>query len=72
MLRTVLIIFSFAHMDISIDGYKLIWTYDGSKEYLVHKDHIGLFILGLLVTAFFIVPYTLLLLLTPYLMKLSH
>ena len=71
MLRTVLIIFNFQWIDISKGTY-LIWMYDGSKEYLANKSHIGLFIVGLLVTIFFIIPYTLLLLLTPYLMKLSH
>ena len=72
MLRTILIIFTFKQMDISLHTYHLIWTYDGSKEYLANKSHIGLFIFGLLVTVLFIIPYTLLLLLTPYLIKLSH
>ena len=72
MLRTILIIFTFKQMDISHHTYQLIWTYDGSKEYLANKSHIGLFIFGLLVMILFIIPYTLLLSLTPYLMKLSH
>ena len=72
MLRTILIIFTFKQMGISLHTHQLIWTYDGSKEYLANKSHIGLFIFGLLVTILFIIPYTLLLLLTPYLMKLSH
>ena len=72
MLTTVLIIFTYKRIGISNGLYQLIWAYDGSKEYLVDKCHIALFIFGLLVTIFFIIPYTLLLLLTPYLMKLSH
>ena len=72
MLRTLLIIYDFAHMDTSdASTTRFVWMYDGNEQFLGPK-HIGLFIVGLLVIAFFIIPYTVLLLLTPYLMKVSH
>ena len=71
MLRTVLIIFSYSPMDTS-DGITLfVWAYDGNVTFLSPR-HIGLFIIGLLVTIFFLVPYSLLIPMTPYIVKLSH
>ena len=71
LVRTVLIIFTYAHMDASNSTYLLVWSYDGNVEYLSAK-HKALFIVGLLVTILLIVPYTLLIPLTPFLVKLSH
>ena len=71
MLRTVMIIFTFTRMDISNAPTQFVWTYNGNELFLSPK-HIGLLIAGLLVTIFFIIPYTILLLLTPYLIKMSH
>ena len=66
MLRTVMMIFSFTRMDISDAQHsQFVWMYDGNLLFLSPK-HIGL------VTIFFIIPYTILLLLTPYLIKVSH
>ena len=71
MLRVLFNIFTFSRMYTSNDTYHFFWTYDGNIPYL-GPQHVGLFIVGLLVTVVFMVPYTLLLLLTPYLVKLSH
>ena len=71
MLRVLFNIFTFSRMYTSNDTYQFVWTYDGNIPYL-GPQHVGVFIVGVLVTMVFMVPYTLLLLLTPYLVKLSH
>ena len=71
MLRVILNIFTFSRIYTSTTSSQFVWSYDGNVPY-VGTDHIGLFIVGVLVTVVFIVPYTLLLLLTQYLVRLSH
>ena len=58
-LRVLTIIFTYAEIK-----HAYVWCYDGTVPYL-GLEHAFLFIAGLLVTMFFILPYTAVMLLTP-------
>ena len=69
ILRTIIIIFSPASVQSSPDF--LVWQYDGNVKYL-GREHLPLFVFGLLVTIFFIIPYSTILLMTSCLQAWSH
>ena len=73
ILRTIITIFSFASLDTTSSSLtdSLVWQYDGNVDYL-GKEHLPLFICGLLITAMFIIPYSTLLLLAPCTQTSSH
>ena len=73
ILRTIITIFSYAFLDTmdSSSTDSLVWLYDGNVEYL-GREHLPLFICGLLITFMFIIPYCILLLLAPYTQARSH
>ena len=77
LLRIITIIFTFATVESRSNAqnvyptYMYVWYYDAAIPYLGLK-HAILFTAGLVVTIFFIVPYTALMLLTPCLMSKSH
>ena len=64
--RTVITAFSFTYLQNYYgDGRSLaVWLYDGNVPFLQGK-HIGLFLMALVVTVFFFLPFTLLLLFAP-------
>ena len=64
--RTVITAFSFTYLQNYYgDGRSLaVWLYDGNVPFLQGK-HIGLFLMALAVTVFFLLPFTLLLLFAP-------
>ena len=64
--RTVITAFSFTYLQNYYgDGRSLaVWLYDGNLPFLQGK-HIGLFLMALAVTVFFLLPFTLILLFAP-------
>ena len=64
--RTVITAFSFTYLhNYHEDGRSLaVWLYDGNLPFLQGK-HTALFLMALIVTVFFILPFTLLLLFAP-------
>ena len=72
VLRIATIIFTYATIE-SADGNasSLVWYYDAAIPYLGFK-HAILFTAGLVVTVFFIFPFTAVMLLTPCLVTKSH
>lgn len=64
LLRTVITALSSTVIELPDDSVKLVWSYDGNIDYLSGK-HIPLYVVALLVLVALLVPYTLLLLLTP-------
>ena len=73
-LRIITTIFSFSTLESESSSHVLstyVWYYDAAIPYLGLK-HTFLFTAGLVVTIFFIVPYTAVMLLTPCLMSKSH
>uniref|UniRef100_A0A1X7UHV8 TRP C-terminal domain-containing protein n=1 Tax=Amphimedon queenslandica TaxID=400682 RepID=A0A1X7UHV8_AMPQE len=69
LLRTIFSIFSFDRiyeLSNTKDAYTLkhVWSVDGTIDY-AHGCHLALFIIGLLVLTFLVLPYTMLLLLFP-------
>ena len=69
LLRTVITIFSRTTIDCNNNRYRY-WSIDPTQEYL-HGWHILLFVIGVVVMVFLIVPFTLFLLLFP-LLELSN
>ena len=71
--RTVITAFSFTYLqNYHEDGRSLaVWLYDGNIPFLQGK-HIGLFLMALIVTVFFILPFTLLLLFAPCIQASNH
>ena len=71
--RTVITAFSFMYLQNYYgDGRSLaVWLYDGNVPYLQGK-HIGLFLMALSVTVFFLLPFTLLLLFAPCIQASNH
>ena len=67
--QTVAMIFSFTNLQIAKSPP--VWLGDSNILY-VRGKHVYLFIIGLLVTAVFIIPYTSILLLAPWLQAKSH
>ena len=72
ILRTTITIFSFVPLDLlnNSAGF-LVWQYDGNVDYLGAR-HLPLFLFGLLVTTFFVIPYTVLFFLAPCSQARSH
>eukprot|EP00731_Ephydatia_muelleri_P035467 Em0126g10a len=70
ILRTIITIFSHAALETE-DSTDVVWLYDGNVQFLELK-HAVLFVFGLTVLTFFIVPYTTLLLIAPCLQAKSH
>ena len=71
LLRTTITAFSFTYLRYP-DGTRLaVWMYDGNVPFVKGK-HIALFIVAHVAVFGFILPYTLLLLLSPYLQRWSH
>ena len=73
VLRTLIAIFSPLSLNAlnSTDDDTLVWQYDGSIKYF-GRVHIPLFIFGLMVAILLIIPYSIILLLSPCLQKCSH
>ena len=73
MLRTIINIFAYAYLDTmnSSSTHSLVWLYDGNVEYF-GKEHLPMFVCGLLVTFLLIIPYFTLLLLAPCTQARSH
>lgn len=71
LLSNVITIFSAAYLDVEKGKYLPVWQYNGNVAFFTMK-HIPLFVVGLVVTFFFIVPYILLMLFSPCLRKVSH
>ena len=71
--RTVITAFSFTYLhNYHKDGTSLaVWLYDGNVPFLQGK-HIALFLMALVVTVFFILPFTLLLLFAPCIQASNH
>ena len=67
--RTIITALSFTFLTYP-DGTKTVWLYDSNIEYL-HGKHIVLFIAAVLALLFFLIPYTLVLLLIQCLPKLN-
>ena len=74
ILRTIITIFSYVQLDTmngTLSGSVLVWQYDGSIDYL-GKEHLPLFIFGLIVTFIFVVPFPIRLMAAPLLQSRSH
>lgn len=71
LLRVVTTIFTYATVESISKHYTRVWLFDGTLPYL-GLEHAFLFTAGLIVTVFFILPYTAVMLLTPCLRKKSH
>ena len=71
--RTVITAFSFTYLhNYHKDGTSLaVWLYDGNVPFLQGK-HIALFLMALVLTVFFILPFTLLLLFAPCIQASNH
>ena len=71
--RTVITAFSFTYLqNYHEDGRSLpVWLYDGNVLFLQGK-HTALFLMALIVTVFFILPFTLLLLFAPCIQASNH
>ena len=67
--RTIITALSFTFLTYP-DGTKTMWLYDSNIEYL-HGKHIVLFVAAVLAVLFFLIPYTLVLLLIQCLLKLN-
>ena len=67
--RTIITALSFTFLAYP-DGTKTVWLYDSNIEYL-HGKHIVLFVAAVLALLFFLIPYTLVLLLIQCLLKLN-
>ena len=66
LLRTIIITFSFTSLQTSDGSRVMVWMYDGNIPFL-HGRHIALFLFALLALLLLVLPYTALLLLSPYL-----
>ena len=71
--RTVITVFSFTYLhNYHKDSTSLaVWLYDGNVPFLQGK-HVALFLMALVVTVFFILPFTLLLLFAPCIQASNH
>ena len=70
LLRTVIAVVFFTYIEF-VDHYIAVWREDGNLEYL-KSPHYVLFFVALLVTSFYLLPLTLLILLAPCLQAKSH
>ena len=74
LLKTSINIFSRAVVHVeynNVSSYDLVWKYNGNIGYF-SEGHVGLFIAAILLVVLFIVPYMLLLLLSPCTKAKSH
>ena len=71
LLRTIITAFSFTYLHYPDGALVPVWMHDGNVLFAKGK-HTALLIAALVAMLGFIVPYTLLLLLSPYLQKWSH
>ena len=71
ILQTVIEIFSYTQLDTGNPQSPLLWLSDGNVLY-ARKKHAYLFIAGLIITIAFIVPYTTILLVSPWLQARSQ
>ena len=71
--RTVITAFSFTYLQKYHEDSRplAVWLYDGNVSFLQGK-HIALFLMAVAVTVFFILPFTLLLLLAPCIQASNH
>ena len=70
LLRTIITVLSFTHLTYSDASISPVWLYDGNVPFIKGK-HAALFGMALIATLGFMVPYTMLLLLSPYLQARS-
>lgn len=66
LLRTIITVFYYANLELPYGQTTRVWLYDGNIAYLRDK-HLPLFIFALIFFAFAFIPYSLLLLLGPWL-----
>ena len=71
LLRATIAVFSFTYINYPDGTYTIVWMYDGNVPYIKGK-HTVLFMAALVAMIGFIMPYTVLLLLSPYLQMWSH
>ena len=71
LLRAIITVLSFTHLTYADDSVSLTWLYDGNVPFMKGK-HAALFVMALIATLGFIIPYTALLLLSPYLQARSN
>ena len=71
LLRAVITVLSFTYIHYPDGTHTSVWLYDGNVAFVEGK-HAALFVFALVAMFGFIIPYTLLLLLSPYLQKWSH
>ena len=71
ILHTIITIFSSASLYTEHAAISQVWLYDGNIAFLSSR-HLPLFILGVVITALLIIPYTILLLFVPCLQSRSH
>ena len=71
ILHNIITALSLTQLDYP-DSSKYVWLYDGNLPYFQRADHIVLGIFSILVFTFLFLPYTLLLLCSPWLLKYSH
>ena len=70
LLRTIITVLSFTHLTYPDGHVSAVWLYDGNVPFLKGK-HGALFVMALVFALGFILPYTLLLILSPYLQTKS-
>ena len=66
LLRTILIVISLTHLQVSDGSMFAVWLYDANVRYLSGK-HIPLSLFALVIFLFLFIPYTLVLLASPHL-----
>ena len=71
LLRTILTALSFTYIQVSDGSRFAVWLYDGNVQYLSGK-HIPLFLFALLVFLLLFLPYTSVLIVSPYLQPYSE
>ena len=68
-LQTIVTVFSYANLGVPLEQTRIVWFYDGNIAYLRGK-HLPLFTFAMAFFVFAFIPYTLLLLLGPWLQKI--
>ena len=71
ILQNIITALSLTQLDFP-DSSKFVWLYDGNLPYFQRADHIILGIFAILVFILLFLPYTLLLLCSPWLLTYSH
>ena len=70
LLRTIITVFYFATLSLPNAKFSTVWLYDGSIRFLQGK-HLALFVFALLFLIFIFFPYNILLMVGPWLQRLS-